>query len=41
MVRRFDFGHHRRGIHFINPAPGNSLATFHYFNYLHRDSNRL
>jgi hypothetical protein len=38
MARSFDFGHHRSGIHFINPAPGSPLATFHYLNRLHRYS---
>jgi hypothetical protein len=38
MVRRFDFGNHRCGIHSINPAPGNPLDLIHYFNCLHRYS---
>jgi len=41
MVRYFDFGHHRSGIHFINPAPGNSLDTFHSFNRLYRNPIRF
>jgi hypothetical protein len=40
MVRCFDFGHHRGGIHFINPAPGNPLDPIHYFNRKHHHSNR-
>jgi hypothetical protein len=37
MVRCFDFGHHRSGIYFINPAPGNPLDPIHSFNRLHRN----
>ena len=41
MVRRFDLGYHRRGIHFINPAPGNSLDPIHSFNCLYRHPIRF
>jgi len=41
MVRCFDFGNHRRGIHLINPAPGNTLDSIYSFNRQRRNSNRF
>jgi len=41
MVRCFDFGHHCRGIHLINPASGNPLDPIYSFNRLYRYSNRF
>jgi hypothetical protein len=41
MVCCFDFGHHRSGIHFINPAPGNPLDPIYSFNRLYRHSIRF
>ena len=41
MVRCFDFGNHRRGIHFINPSPGNPLDPIHSLNRLHRNPIRF
>jgi hypothetical protein len=29
MVRSFDLGNNSSGIHSINPAPGNTLGSFH------------
>ena len=40
MVRRFDRGYYCRGIHSINPAPGNPLDSLHSLNRLHRRSIR-
>ena len=40
MVRCFDLGHHCRGIHFINFAPGNPLDPIYSFNRLYRYSRR-
>jgi hypothetical protein len=39
VARGFDFGHHRSGIHLINPAPGNPLDPIHSFNRLYHYSN--
>ena len=41
MARSFDFGNHRRGIYFINPAPGNPLDPIHFLTRLHRYSIRF
>jgi len=41
MARSFDFGHHCRGIHFINPAPRNSLDPIYSFNRLHHYSDHF
>ena len=41
MVRCFDLGHHRRGIHLINPATRNTLDPIYSFNRLYRNSIRL
>ena len=41
MVRSFDLGHHRSGIHSINPAPGNPLDSLHSVNHLHRHTIRF
>jgi hypothetical protein len=38
MVRSFDLGYHRSGIHLINPAPGNPLDPIHFLTRLHRYS---
>jgi hypothetical protein len=41
MVCCFDFGHHRSGIHLINPTPGNPLDPIYSLNRLYRYSSRF
>jgi hypothetical protein len=41
VVCCFDFGHHFRSIHLIDPAPGNPLDPIYSFNRLHRYSIRF
>ena len=41
VVCNFNFGHHRSGIHSINPAPGNSLDLIYSLNRMYRYSNRI